>query len=201
MTRTHTIDMIMKFISMLTSLFFSLSIPVLEDKGVILMSIMVALSVVLYIYFFRTLGSFLYCRLILKMPVTVNEAGKLNPALAPNPFAAGGMEWLPLREVKQLSPDERYNAALKIMENWMAAKRAELAKKSRLLRTYEIIAGVLLVVFYIMISENIPPAGYVIKMFCDWIGTDFYSPLLLTLIFAVIVFLPYVLLKRYQSKK
>jgi hypothetical protein len=57
------------------------------------------------------------------MNINYKKAKVLNPALSPNPFSLKGYTWLPLKEIKSLDNNVKYETAVRLMHNWLKNKK------------------------------------------------------------------------------
>jgi len=205
---THFYDLIVKFGILFLSIFAMTSFPFYDDYAILLILIALAISIVSYIYFFRTLGSYLYCRLTLMMPVDFNKAKKLNPALSPNPFSFSGLEWLPLQEVKHLESDMKFARSIELLDLWTKQrklKRQEQIDKfknnSTATKIYEISLGVICIGLLITSIFNVPPASYLINYYCELFDTNEYHPILIGFVMIIIFLLPILIIKKIRGLK
>lgn len=197
MTWTHPYNLLAQFVSFLLPIFILINIPYFEEgKGIAIFIISLVTAILLYIYFFRTLGNYLYCRLNLKMKISFSQTKKLNDAFAPNPFL-NGRKWLPLNILSDMRIDseEKYIIALEQMEAWKAASKKEKIKASEDFKNSSVrtkIFGYVLVSFLIisLISSffNFPPASLFIKLYCETFEEDRY-PIILMGLLPVFVFI------------
>lgn len=118
---THLYDLLAKissiFIStmLISEISFEFSKPYYEFIASMLFAIL------FYVFFLRTLSSYLYCKLNLKMNLSFKEAKKFNKVLSPNPFTLkkNAHLWLPLKEVKLVPVSEKMILADKLVANWL----------------------------------------------------------------------------------
>ncbi len=118
---THLYDLIFKLISFAMVLAVVLSISFFEEKNVAVALIIAVLYFLVYNYVFRTFATYLYCRLTLKMNVTLNQAKQLNNAFSP--LLPTSLEWLPMRELRDMDDDVKYQVALHLYNEWIEEKR------------------------------------------------------------------------------
>ena len=119
---THLYDLIAKLGTLFLSLFILTNIPFIMDNSVLVPVLAIIITVLAYILNLRTLSSLLYCKFTLGMNINFKEAKELNPALSPNPFSLNGYTWLPLKEIKSLDNNVKYETALRLMHNWLKNK-------------------------------------------------------------------------------
>ena len=119
---THLYDLIAKLGTLFLSLFVLTNIPFISDNSVLVPILAITITAVAYIFYLRTLASLLYCKFTLGMNINFKEAKELNPALSPNPFSLKGYNWLPLKEIKSIDKNVKYETALRLMQNWQKNK-------------------------------------------------------------------------------
>lgn len=110
---THIYDLILKLITLFGLIVLLAECSFFNERVVLLLSVFVVLFLTLYYFLIRTVGSWLYCRINLKMKLSLLQAAKLNAALSP---IAG--TWLPMLEIKNIKQEDKYNFALHLYENW-----------------------------------------------------------------------------------
>jgi hypothetical protein len=205
---THIYDLTVKIGVIVLSVITFTNTPYFEDYPILLISLSLAVSIFLYLIFLRTLGSYLYCRINLKMPVSLDRAKALNDALSPNPFSIYGHEWLHLKEVKYLDDDKKYATALQMLEQWRIEKITERKKQvedfknaSPLSKAYQVAIVLMAVVFLLTSFLNIPPASYVIRYYCQLFDTDEYSPILIGCLMILAALLPILLIKKMRGSR
>ncbi len=205
---THIYDLTVKIGVIVLSVITFTNTPYFEYYPILLISLSFAVSIFLYLFFLRTLSSYLYCRINLKMPVSLDQAKALNDALSPNPFSIYGHEWLHLKEVKNLEDDKKYDAALQMLEQWKKEKTAERKKQvddfknaPPLSKAFQVVIVVITILFLLTSFLNIPPASYVIKYYCELFNTDEYSPVLIGCVMIFVVLLPILLIKKLRESR
>ncbi len=178
---THIYDLTGKFVCLLIAVVLAISLPG-HDNEILQMVIIFILIPLLYFSIFRTLGSYLYCKLRLKMELNFSEAKKLNAALSP--LLLSNFKWLPLTEVKTLEPSIKYEAALKLCEEWEKENKNKLQEhinkfnlSSPKTKLFNILVILLIVFFGIASVMNIPPASYVTQGYQLIFGPEGYNPL------------------------
>ena len=118
---THLYDLIFKLISFAMVLAVVLSISFFEEKNIAVALIIAVLYFLVYNYVFRTFASYLYCRLTLKMNVTLNQAKQLNNAFSP--LFPINLQWLPMRELRNMDDAVKYQVALHLYNEWIEERR------------------------------------------------------------------------------
>ncbi len=205
---THFYDLIVKFGILFLSIFAMTSFPFYDDYAILLILTSLAISSISYIYFLRTLGSYLYCRFTLKMPVDFKQAEKLNAALSPNPFTLLGLEWLPLNEVKHSEADMKFERAIELLEIWTEQKKLKRQEQidkfknnSTATKIYEISLGLICVGLLLTSFFNVPPASYLISYYCELFDTNEYHPILIGCLMIIIFLLPILIIKKIRGVK
>ena len=205
---THVYDLALKLIVLFLSIFLFTSLPVFDDHVIVLIITSFAVSIIFYIFFLRTLGSYLYSRFTLKMPVSFAQAKQLNEALAPNPFFTNDLKWLALNEIKELDPDTKYEVALKLLVKWKEQKKEarklqieKFKRSSSQSKFFEITLAVLVVLCFVTSFLELPPANLIIKYYCIFFDTNSYSPILIGSILTLIVLFPILLIKKVIENK
>lgn len=137
------------------------------------------------------------------MTIDFTQAKKLNDALSPNPFPFTSLKWLSLKEVKGLDKENKYNAAIELLDKWTEEKRvnreAQIEKFKNSLgqsKVFEVVMSLLVVICFITNFLNLPPASFAIKYYCNFFDTDKYSPMLIGGILTLILLLPVLLIKK-----
>lgn len=205
MFRTHIYDLIAKLGILFISIPVLINLPYIDHPAFLF--IMIALiSVVFYIFFLRTLGSYLYCRLTLKMNIRFNEAKALNEALSPNPFRYFDMKWLPLKEVKALEESKKYPAALELLAVWTEErKQRRQAQKDTFnnnpafIKVLDVLTVLVCLGFLATSILDLPPASYVIRLYCHVFDTTHYSPMLIGMLMTLVVVLPIFFYKKSKG--
>ncbi len=204
---THVYDLLIKCSVLSLSILFLISVPFFEDKGILVGLLSLAISVLSYILIFRTIGSYLYCRITLKMSLNFNQAKNLNAALSPSPFQFSNFNWLPLVEVKYLEEDKKYETALSLLNNWqlekatLKSKKIEKFKNSSLaIKAIDILSFIIVIGSFVTTVFQLPPATFFIKFYCNFFDTEKYSAMLLSIIVLIIVLLPILLLRKLIEK-
>ncbi len=205
---THIYDLVMKIGVLFLSIIILHNIPFLEDKGIVVTCVSLIISVVSYILFLRTLGSYLYCRLSLKMPINFKQAEALNEALAPNPFPFTNLLWLPLKEVKDLHVEHKYETAIALLYQWKLdkqRKREEQINQSKnnspIIKGLERLSVVIVLASFATSFLKLPPATFVIQYYCNLFDTNEYSPFFISCIMTIVCLLPIILIKRKLENK
>lgn len=179
MVWTHIYDLILKSITLFLFIITLSQIPYLEDHSVFVILLGVVLSFVLYYFFVRTLATYLYCRLTLKMRVDLTQAKQLNDAFTP--IFSFDNNWLPMKELKHIDDNDKYQLAIDTYEKW-AEERTQIRdqqmqdfKNAGLgTKIMAIIIGYLVIASFM----NLPPANYVAEAYCKLFNTDEYYPFL-----------------------
>lgn len=201
---THIYDLIVKLGTLFLSIFALTLIPFFEEQGVLIVILSIIFSVIAYTIFLRTLGSYLYCRLTLKMPVTMKQAKTLNKGLAPIPFQFGDFSWLPLTEVKNID-DNKYDMALSLIDQWTMKRRERWQKiieqSTGFVKFIEILMAVIFIGMLATSHFNIPPASYIIELYCKIFDTNEYHPMLIGSLTSFIFIFPLILIKKVIQKK
>ena len=206
---THKYDLLVKLlcIAAVVALFIPVS-DYLELQGYpthfgpLVFGLALVLAVIIYAILLRSVGTYLYARFTLEMPVSFAQAKKLNKAFAP--LFPVGMKWLPMHELYGLPDEHKYEAALRIMDTWIDYKveRKDKEQKVRDLEPLNIkVARTVMVVLMIscfgLSVMNLPPASY-LSRFTSWLfNENAYYPMLN---FCVLVS-PLLLIERYIKKR
>lgn len=120
---SHIYDNILKIATLFLCAVLSLAIPGFEDNTLFVLAFMLALFLIVYFAFVRTVATFLYCRFTLKMPLTLSQARQLNEAVTPVFFWQ--MKWLPLAEIKDMEPSLKFGKTLELYAAWKETNRQE----------------------------------------------------------------------------
>ncbi|MBL7683445.1 MAG: hypothetical protein JNK00_08785 [Flavipsychrobacter sp.] len=119
---THIYDLVLKLLTITVTIIILSHTPAFENKGILIMGIALIIFFFSYHYFIRTFSTFLYCTLALKMKINLSQAKQLNDAFSPTLR----LNWLPMRELKNLDNNVKLETAIRILEKWR-----ERNKKSR----------------------------------------------------------------------
>jgi hypothetical protein len=205
---THIYDSILKAGFWLILMLTLLSIPYFEESMMLVLLISTVISIVAYVLFLRTFGSYLYCRFTLKMKVTFQEAKALNEALSPATLRYFDMKWLPLKEVKPLHESKKYAVALKMLNDWTEQRKQkrkeqkDTFKDSPLfIKLLDVLTVVSCVGFLVTSIFNLPPASYVINLYCGLFDTNKYDPMLIGMLMTLVVVLPVLFYKKSKGIK
>lgn len=183
MTRTHGYDFLMKLATLLGIIVLLVQIPFFEENGIAAVAVALVLYVLVYRYLTRTIGSYLYCRQVLKMNIRLREAAALNDALAP--MWTMDRKWLPLKEVATLPEDAKYQTALDLKERWEQAKQERRRENAEKFKSSAPKTKVLTILMYLCMGcafvagiLNIPPASWISQLYQPIFGTNAYYPIL-----------------------
>ena len=96
MAWTHVYDLLLKLATLLALVGLGVLLPVADGEvGWVIVSALV-LYFIAYNWFVRTLSTWLYCRLTVRMELTIVQARSLNDAFTPAwPMQR---EWLPMKD-------------------------------------------------------------------------------------------------------
>lgn len=183
MVWSHFYDLVAKLASLVLSILIICKISFLENNPISLIVTIIAFFLFLYIFCFRTLGSWLYCNINLKMKVSMSQAKDLNYALSIlNPLRK---EWLSLKEVKSLPVEERFNTAKQLTNEFLAREKRDKKKDFENFKSYSpihkaglILFGMLVIGLLIVSELNLPPASYLTELYTNFFETDCYYPML-----------------------
>jgi hypothetical protein len=189
MVWTHFFDLLFKLISIIPTLFIIITVmfPIFADEGsvILLVVFMLGFWYVIYKYLFRTLATYLYCRISLKMKVSFEEARQLNEAYTP----IFGMKWLPMKELRNARNIDKYQVALGIFRAWDEERRqdrqqawAEFNHSGLGTRALTVLKYLLIVYFCIAVINGWPPADFLISVYCRLFDTERYYPALIMII-------------------
>lgn len=178
---THIFDLFVKGIVLLCSTVFLEYVLDIDAEQWLVITSILALSVVLYYAFFRTLGSYLYGRIRLRMPLSWRQAQSLNKALSP----VFSTEWLPMKEVKEVEMGLRYPTALELCNNWTEERTQNRQEHVVWFQNLDALSKAVNVVFLVLALAlmaasifNVAPASYVTDAYCAFFDTDEYYPML-----------------------
>ncbi len=184
---THIYDLILKLVTLLLSIIIMIQFPFSQNYAVISIIIGVILFFVSYHYFIRTLATYLYCKMTLRMNVNFSEAKQLNNAFSP--LFSLHMQWLPMTEIKSLNDSKKYDAALDIYKRWDEEKKKERAQhmqdfksSGKWTKILTITMYCFVVYFVVATFMNLPPADFVTEVYCRIFSTDNYYPILTGLV-------------------
>ena len=179
---THIYDLFLKLITMFL-VFILLEILHLEKNIIIHIVLAIVLFLIIYTFIFRTIATYLYCRLTLKMNVSLEQAKNLNGAFSP--IFPLNFKWLPMKELKSIDNNIKYETAIGIYQKWQKENKTTRVqyidnfKNSQLKIKLLTLSGGLLIGYFIIASFfNIPPASWVTEIFCKLFETQTYSPIL-----------------------
>lgn len=113
---THIYDLIFKLGLIFLAIIISTQIPFLESMGFAAALVFMVLFMGLYYLYGRTFSTYLYCRFSLKMNLTLEQAKPLNGAFSP----VLSLEWLSMKELKNVEDHLKYETTLAIYEAWKA---------------------------------------------------------------------------------
>lgn len=195
---THFYDSLLRVVTLIGLLWLYFHFFPHDDSSLGFLMVFVAWGL-LYFYGVRTLASYLYCRLTLGMRVSLQQAQSLNGAFSP----VASLYWLPMREIKQVDPDLRYDRALELFQQWEEAKYQEqqrqiadfrgAARRTQIMTVlmwlsagYALLAGV----------SDLPPSNYLTVLFCTVFNTQTYYPLLNSIVMVTLVVLCFRMLDR-----
>ncbi|MDR0802453.1 hypothetical protein [Fluviicola sp.] len=180
---THTYDLILKLSTILLSIAVLIQIPYLEDRGMVSIILSVILFFVVYNTFVRTLATYLYCKLTLKMNVDLSQAKQLNGAFSP--VFPLKMKWLPMRELSNIEDPDKYQIALDIYKKWDEQNKQSKKQQFQNFKNSEQKTKILTVIMYVLTGYfviagfmNLPPANYLTLAYCKLFDTDEYYPIL-----------------------
>lgn len=189
---THFFDLLAKALSLGISMAVIFGIPDLPDHGFLIATLTIIPSFLVFVLFFRTLGSYCYARFSLRMDLSWGQAKKLNAALSPMFTLKTNMEWLPLKEVKELEPEEKYNTALSLTaewqqdhRDWWTDKATRLKNASFMVKLLTVIQWLLCIFFFIASFLNLPPASYLSQLYMSLFETNSYSPTINALVLTI----------------
>lgn len=182
---THIFDLLLKLAILFLNIICLISfLPKFQYHDIVCICLSILLSSIIYVYFLRTLGSYLYCKLVLKMNISFNEAKQLNPSLAPYPFNLTRFEWLPFTEIKSIPKEKRFHQMLQIQNDWQNNKKQEYIQQKNnflnantTLKVIQYLIWTLVGVFFITSYLQVPPAIYIINLYCTILDTNEYSPM------------------------
>jgi hypothetical protein len=189
MVWTHFFDLLFKLISIIPTFIIAIAamMPYYTDEGPGILSVLLILAFwyVIYKYLFRTLSTYLYCRISLKMKVSFEEARQLNEAYTP----IFGMKWLPMKELRNARNIDKYQVALGIFRAWDEERRqdrqqtwAEFNHSGLGTRALTVLKYLLIVYFCIAVINGWPPADFLISVYCRLFDTERYYPALIMII-------------------
>jgi hypothetical protein len=180
---THIYDLILKLVTLFLSIIIMIQFPFSQDYDVISILIGVILFFVSYHYFIRTLATYLYCKLTLKMNVSFSQAKQLNNAFSP--VFSLHMQWLPMTEIKPLDDSIKYEVALATYLKWEEDKKRERKQNVQDFKNAGQRTKILTVIMYVLVGYfmiagfmNLPPANYLTLAYCKLFDTDKYYPIL-----------------------
>jgi hypothetical protein len=204
---THIYDAVLKAGFWLLAVIVAVNSPYFEDSVIEGVLVSTLITIAVYVYFLRTLGSYLYCRFTLNMKfITFDEAKALNEALSPNPFPYFDKKWLPLKEVKSLPELEKYSAALNMLERWTKERKQKWQDKKDtfnnspvFIKVLDVLTVIVCLGFLATSILDLPPASYVIRLYCHVFDTNQYSPMLIGMLMTLVVVLPVFFYKRSRG--
>lgn len=180
---THLYDLVLKLVTMFLVIMLIVQVPVVGSNAFVGILLVIILFFVSYYLLIRTLATYLYCKLTLKMNLSFKQAKKLNDAISP--VFSLDMQWLPMTEIKALDDNIKYEVALNTYAIWKEEKQKKM--QQRLLdfkaagqqsKTLTVVQYVLVAYIAIASFMNLPPANYLTIAFCKLFDTDKYYPIL-----------------------
>ena len=180
---THLYDLVLKLVTMFLVIVLIVQVPVVGSNAFVGILLVIILFFVSYYLLIRTLATYLYCKLTLKMNLRFKQAKKLNDAISP--VFSLDMQWLPMTEIKALDDNIKYKVALNTYAIWKEEKQKKM--QQRLLdfkaagqqsKTLTVVQYVLVAYIAIASFMNLPPANYLTIAFCKLFDTDKYYPIL-----------------------
>ena len=156
--------------------------------------------------FFRTLATFMYCKYTLKMNLSFSQAKNLNDAYTP--VLPNNMEWLPMKELRDIDDPNKYQMAIDIFNKWDESKKEKRKQQMQEFKNSKLIikiSGILLIIIFlyliIAVFANLPPSNYLTEFYCIAFDTDRYYPMLnLILLFIPVVLVYLVIYKLFEKK-
>lgn len=190
MVWTHIYDLVFKLLGLLISIAIVLQVPYLADSGMVAILAVAFLFLLGYNYLLRTLATYCYCRFTLKMDISLLQAKPLNKAFTP--AFPSRLEWLPMKALKDVDSDLKYQIALDTCNRWQEDRKVARSQslddfKSAKLRTkvLTVIAYILVFYFFFAGLMDLPPADTITRFYCRLLGTDRYYPLFNAVLLAV----------------
>ncbi|MFM9986844.1 MAG: hypothetical protein ACKVOK_16510, partial [Flavobacteriales bacterium] len=202
---THIFDLLLKAGAFVLIIIMAVLIPELMDDPIRGITFIMVLWVLSLVFVVRTPGSWLYCRIRLKMPVSFSQASKLNHLLSPNPFQfkLHGQEWLPLLDVLEVESEKRFDLAMEISDSWEAERAQKARQTKEELRNAPGKSKVFLILFgsvaaycFIAAFAGLPPANYYIRLYCQILDTREYSVSLIACLIILTIIGPIALIKK-----
>jgi hypothetical protein len=182
---THIYDLIVKVVTLGLCLLLAFNIPILEGSPVLIIALAVIAFFAVYTLWMRTLATYLYCWMTLKMDIDFGQAKMLNPAFTPTL----PQEWLPMEHLKDEPKEDRFTMALAASREWEEANKSDWTRKmedfsnlSNRTKVLKVVMYLLIAYFFVASIANWPPASYVTWAYCTLFNTDTYYPFLTILI-------------------
>ena len=194
MFSTHIFDIIFKLISLLIGILSILILMNYNDNAPYTFIYSIIFSIILYLGIFRTISSMLYARFYLKMELNFFQAKELNKALSP--IFTLGNKWLPLKEIKEIEADYKYETTLKLIENWKEEQKTEQQKIKQNFKEASLKTKVLTVIMYgivlyvfVAVFMHWYPMNLLNDFYMNLFNTNEYYPMLNGMITALPIIL------------
>lgn len=180
---THIYDFLLKLITAVTTLLLITQVPFTEQQPAWIILSILALVFLIYHYWIRTFATYLYCRRTLRMPVSIQQAGRLDNAFTPT--FSSNLKWLPMTFIKDLDDNIKYQTALDTYRQWQTEKKQENDRKLQQFKKAGKADQIVTILFfltcgYFVIASilNLPPASFITAAYCRIFETDHYVPIL-----------------------
>lgn len=180
---THIYDLILKIITFIFSIFIAINLPFLENKDFLIIMSSIVLYFAVYNIFIRTFATYLYCKYALKMNINLNQAKDLNNAFSP--IFPLNLKWLPMREIRNVTDNEKYETALKLFKNYKEQHKNKISEKlnefimsNNKVKILRILMYALIIYFIIAGFMNLPPASYLSNLYFKLFETEEYYPVI-----------------------
>lgn len=206
MTWTHIYDFVSKILSLLITVFIIIFINDYVKLGFFIFLLILLLFIAIYILLFRTLATYLYCRYTLKMSLRYSQAKNLNDAFTP--LISANMEWLPMKELRDIDNPNKYQLALDIYNKWDESKKEKRKQQIQAFKNSKLIikiSGILLIIIFlyliIAVFANLPPSNYLTEFYCKAFDTNRYYPMFNLILLFIPVVLVYLVIYKLVEKK
>ncbi len=181
---THIFDLLTKLILIILLACSILIGQYVSSWGVVYTLLFGLVSMLFYWFILRTIGSWVYCFLILRMRIGWKKAAQLNGAFSPILDST----WLPMLELKNLSNKDKYQQALNIYQlHRKEQKETKLKYKkdweklSKEKKVIIVLLNAMILSSVIIIIFDLPPIETVNNLYCrltSYNNLCFYNPIL-----------------------
>lgn len=184
---THIYDLIFKLITLIGTIVIMDKLTSIENNPKILIILSIIIAFILYKYIIRTLATYLYCKLTLKMNLNLSQAKQLNDAFSP--VISRDLKWFPMTELRNMDSDNKFQIALNHYNQYRETLKQDKVQQIKDFNNAEQKTKILTVLKYglyayfaVAVVFNLPPSNFITQLFCVVFNTENYYPILNILI-------------------